>query len=147
MFHLFAEVVEQTPPEVVGVLSELLNSTFAQISAIGVSGLASVSLLLSKLIPSKNFSQTISDKYHELKGMVEKETQKIESLTVAQKEYQEATNDLIREIALHSPNKKIKELGEKLNEKKKNLNIQENIQEQVNTQVAKVVKVLKEKVG
>jgi hypothetical protein len=145
MFHLFTDVVENTPPEVVGALSEFLNSTFAQISAIGVSGLASISLLLSKIIPTKNFSQNISDKYYELKAMVEKETNKLDELTNAQKAYQEANDALLIEIAQHSPNKKIKELGEKLGEKKKELNIQENIQDRVQEQVAKVVKVLKEK--
>jgi hypothetical protein len=57
-----------------------------------------------------------------------------------------ANDALLIEIAQHSPNKKIKELGDKLNEKKKELNIQENIQDKVQEQVAKVVKVLKEKV-
>jgi seryl-tRNA synthetase len=144
MVHILAEIIE-SEPQVIGFLSEFLNSTFAQISAIGVSGLASISLLLSKILPSRNFSQTLTDRYHELKDQLLKETTKLEELTVAQNEYQQATDDLIMEIAKHSPNKKIKELGEQLSEKKKQLTLQETIQAKVDKQVAKTIKVLKEK--
>jgi len=144
MFHLLTEIIE-SEPQVIGFLSEFLNSTFAQISAIGVSGLASISLLLSRILPSRNFSQTLTDRYHELKDQLLKETTKLEELTVAQNEYQQATDDLIMEIAKHSPNKKIKELGEQLSEKKKQLTLQETIQAKVDKQVAKTIKVLKEK--
>jgi hypothetical protein len=146
MLHLLTDIIETTEPITIGFLSDFLNSTFAQISAIGISGMAGLGVFLSRLLPSKNFSQVISDRYHELKEQVLKETAKLEELQVAQKEYQEANDALLAEIAKHSPNKKIKELGEQLSEKKKQLTLQETIQEKVDKQVAKTIKVLKEKV-
>jgi hypothetical protein len=53
----------------------------------------------------------------------------------------------MKEIALHSPNAKVKELGKKLEEKKQALNIQQTIQDKIAERTkeikAQVVSVLK----
>jgi hypothetical protein len=108
MWHLLTEVVEQ--PETLGFLKEFLDSAFAQISALGLSGVAGITLLLSKFLPSKNFTQTITDKLFSLEDALKGEISKVQELELAQKEYQDTTDELMKEIALHSPNAKIKEL-------------------------------------
>lgn len=145
MWHLLTEVVEQ--PETLGFLKEFLDSAFAQISALGLSGVAGITLLLGKLLPSKNFTQTITDKLFTLEDALKGEITKVKELELAQKEYQDTTDELMKEIALHSPNAKIKDLGKKLEEKKQALNIQQTIQDKVGEITkglkAQVVSVLK----
>jgi hypothetical protein len=146
MWHLLTEVVVEQP-ETLGFLKEFLDSAFAQISALGLSGVAGITLLLGKLLPSKNFSQTITDKLFSLEDALKGEISKVQELELAQKEYQDTTDELMKEIALHSPNAKIKELGKKLEEKKQALNIQQTIQDKVGEITkglkAQVVSVLK----
>jgi hypothetical protein len=145
MWHLLTEVVEQ--PETIGFLKEFLDSTFAQISAFGLSGVAGITLLLGKILPSKNFTQTITDKLFTLEDTLKGEITKVKELELAQKEYQDTTDELMKEIALHSPNAKVKELGKKLEEKKQALNIQQTIQDKITEKTkeikAQVVSVLK----
>ena len=145
MWHLFTEVVEQ--PETIGFLKEFLDSAFAQISAFGLSGVAGITLLLGKILPSKNFTQTITDKLFTLEDALKGEISKVQELELAQKEYQDTTDELMKEIALHSPNAKIKELGKQLEEKKQALSIQQTIQNKVEEKTkqlkAQVVSVLK----
>lgn len=144
MLHLLTSLAETiTEPEVVGGLSEFFNSAFAQISAIGVSGMTALGIFLSKIIPSKNFTAGITDKVFKLEDTLKGEITKLQELEVAQKDYQQANDDLLKEIALHSPNAKIKELGKKLEEKKKALTLQQQIQEKVNEKTSEIVSVLK----
>jgi hypothetical protein len=146
MWHLLTEVVVEQP-ETIGFLKEFLDSAFAQISALGLSGVAGITLLLGKILPSKNFSQTITDKLFKLEDTLKGEISKVQELELAQKDYQDTTDELMKEIALHSPNAKIKELGKKLEEKKQALNIQQTIQDKVGEITkglkAQVVSVLK----
>ena len=145
MWHLFTEVVEQ--PETIGFLKEFLDSAFAQISALGLSGVAGITLFLGKILPSKNFTQTITDKLFSLEDTLKGEISKVKELELAQQEYRDTTDELMKEIALHSPNAKIKELGKKLEEKKQALNIQQTIQDKITEKTkeikAQVVSVLK----
>jgi DNA-binding transcriptional regulator GbsR (MarR family) len=150
MWHIIlSEVISEVvaEPEVVGGLSEFFNSAFATISAIGVSGMAGITLLLAKVLPSKNFSKGVTDKLFNLEDQLHTEKSKVAELEVAQKEYQETNDELLMEIALNSPNNKVKELGKKLQEKKKELSLQQKIQDKVNektkelkTQVVSVLK-------
>ena len=145
MWHLFTEVVEQ--PETIGFLKEFLDSAFAQISALGLSGVAGITLFLGKILPSKNFTQTITDKLFSLEDTLKGEISKVKELELAQQEYRDTTDELMKEIALHSPNAKVKELGKKLEEKKQALNIQQTIQDKITEKTkeikAQVVSVLK----
>jgi hypothetical protein len=146
MWHLLTEVVVEQP-ETIGFLKEFLDSAFAQISALGLSGVAGITLLLGKVLPSKNFSQTITDKLFSLEDALKGEITKVKELELAQKEYQDTTDELMKEIALHSPNAKVKDLGKKLEEKKQALNIQQTIQDKITEKTkeikAQVVSVLK----
>jgi hypothetical protein len=103
--------------------------------------------MLGKILPSKNFTQTITDKLFTLEDTLKGEISKLQDLELAQKEYQDTTDELMKEIALHSPNAKVKELGKKLEEKKQALNIQQTIQDKVGEITkgikAQVVSVLK----
>lgn len=145
MWHLLTEVVEQ--PETIGFLKEFLDSAFAQISALGLSGVAGITLFLGKILPSKNFTQTITDKLFSLEDTLKGEISKVKELELAQQEYRDTTDELMKEIALHSPNAKVKELGKKLEEKKQALNIQQTIQDKITEKTkeikAQVVSVLK----
>ena len=100
-------------------------------------------------MPSNNAILTLSEKINELKETTKMDALKITELETAQKEYQQANDNLLMEIAKNSPNAKIKELGKQLDEKKKELSIQEQIQEKVNNAVkvveAKAVSILKKK--
>jgi hypothetical protein len=146
MWHLLTDIVVEQP-ETIGFLKEFLDSAFAQISAFGLSGVAGITLLLGKILPTKNFTQTITDKLFTLEDALKGEISKVKELELAQKEYQDTTDELMKEIALHSPNAKIKELGKKLEEKKQALNIQQTIQDKVGEITkglkAQVVSVLK----
>ena len=146
MWHLLTEVITEQP-EVVGELADFFNSAFAQISAIGVSGMAGIGFLLAKILPSKNFSKGVTDKLFTLEDKLRAEGNKLIELETAQKEYQEANDELLKEIALNSPNTKVKDLGKKLEEKKKELSLQQHIQNKVNEKTkelqTKVVSVLK----
>ena len=146
MWHLLTDIVVEQP-ETIGFLKEFLDSAFAQISAFGLSGVAGITLLLGKILPSKNFTQTITDKLFTLEDALKGEISKVQELELAQKEYQDTTDELMKEIALHSPNAKVKELGKKLEEKKQALSIQQTIQNKVEEKTkqlkAQVVSVLK----
>jgi hypothetical protein len=146
MWNLLTDIVVEQP-ETLGFLKEFLDSAFAQISAFGLSGVAGITLLLGKVLPSKNFTQTITDKLFTLEDALKGEISKVQELELAQKDYQDTTDELMKEIALHSPNAKVKELGKKLEEKKQALNIQQTIQDKVSEVTkgikAQVVSVLK----
>ena len=146
MWHLLTDIVVEQP-ETLGFLKEFLDSAFAQISAFGLSGVAGITLLLGKVLPSKNFTQTITDKLFTLEDALKGEISKVQELELAQKDYQDTTDELMKEIALHSPNAKVKELGKKLEEKKQALNIQQTIQDKIAERTkeikAQVVSVLK----
>ena len=146
MWHLLTEVVVEQP-ETIGFLKEFLDSAFAQISAFGLSGIAGITLLLGKYLPSKNFTQNVTDKLFKIEDTLKSEISKLQELELAQKEYQDTTDELMKEIALHSPNAKVKELGKKLEEKKQALSIQQTIQDKITERTkeikAQVVSVLK----
>jgi hypothetical protein len=136
MWHLLTEVIEQ--PETIGILKEFLDSAFAQISAFGLSGIAGATLLLSKIIPSKNFSKSVTDKLFLLEDSLKGEISKVKELELAQKEYQDTTDELMKEIALHSPNQKVKDLGKQLEEKKQALTLQQTIQDKVSEKTKEI---------
>jgi hypothetical protein len=136
MWHLFTEIIEQ--PETVGALKDVLDSAFAQISAFGLSGVAGATLLVSKIIPSKNFSKSVTDKIFALEDSLKGEISKVKELELAQKEYQDTTDDLMKEIALHSPNQKVKDLGKQLEEKKQALTLQQTIQDKVSEKTKEI---------
>jgi hypothetical protein len=138
MWHLLTEVLETTEPETIGILKEFLDSAFAQISAFGLSGVAGVTLLLSKIIPSKNFSKSVTDKLFLLEDSLKGEISKVKELELAQKEYQDTTDELMKEIALHSPNQKVKDLGKQLEEKKQALTLQQTIQDKVSEKAKEI---------
>jgi seryl-tRNA synthetase len=146
MWHLLTEVVVEQP-ETIGFIKEFLDSAFAQISAFGLSGIAGITLLLGKYLPSKNFTQNVTDKLFKIEDTLKSEISKLQELELAQKEYQDTTDELMKEIALHSPNAKVKELGKKLEEKKQALSIQQTIQDKITERTkeikAQVVSVLK----
>jgi hypothetical protein len=137
MWHLLTEVVVEQP-ETIGFLKEFLDSAFAQISALGLSGVAGITLMLGKILPSKNFTQTITDKLFKLEDTLKGEISKVQELELAQKEYQDTTDDLMKEIALHSPNQKVKDLGKQLEEKKQALTLQQTIQDKVSEKTKEI---------
>jgi hypothetical protein len=145
MLHLLTEIVEQ--PQTTNFITDLFNSAFAQITAIGGAGIGGLILLFSKLLPSKNFANNITDKIFSLENTLKGEVEKVAELEIAQREYQDANDELLKELALLSPNTKAKELAKKLEEKKQALNVQEQIQAKVSEKTkelqAKVVSVLK----
>jgi hypothetical protein len=116
---------------------------------LGTAGLVGVSTIVRSFVPSNGAIVAITDKINELKEMTNLEAIKIKELEQAQKQYQQANDDLLMEIAKNSPNVKVKELGKKLEEKKNELTIQEQIQEKVNQAVKsveqKAVSILKKK--
>lgn len=147
LFNIFTEVVEE--PQTLGFLTELLNNTLTWVISLGGAGILAISNIMSKFIPSKDFKLETWNKISSIEDLLDKDATKIAELETAQKEYQQANDELLMEIALNSPNAKIKELGKKLDEKKKQLSIQETIQEKVNNAVKsveqKAVSILKKK--
>ena len=147
LFKILTEVTEQ--PQTVGFLTELLNNTWTWVTTIGAGAITGIVAIVRSFMPSNSAILTLSEKINELKETTKLDALKITELEEAQKEYQQANDDLLMEIALNSPNAKIKELGKKLDEKKKQLSIQEQIQEKVNSAVkvveAKAVSILKKK--
>jgi hypothetical protein len=140
LFQLLTDVVAETPSN---MITDLFNSAFAQITAIGGAGLGGIILLVSKIFPSKNFATTIVDKVKDLESVLKGEVSKLAELEVAQKEYQQANDELLTELAKLSPNAKAKELAVKLEEKKKALNVQEMIQAKIEEKTKEIVSVLK----
>lgn len=143
LLHLLSEVV--TELETTNFIADLFNSAFAQITAIGGAGIGGLILLLSKIIPSKNFSTAVTDKIFNIETKLNGEVAKVEELEIAQKEYQEANDELLKELALLSPNAKAKELAKKLEEKKQALSLQQQIQSKVTEKAKEVISVLKKK--
>jgi hypothetical protein len=148
MLKLLSEVVVEQP-ETLGFLSEILNNAFTWVMGLGTAGFVGVSTLLRAFVPSNGAIVAITDKINELKEMTNLDAIKIKELETAQKQYQQANDDLLMEIAKNSPNVKVKELGKQLEQKKQELTIQEQIQEKVNQAVksveAKAVTILKKK--
>lgn len=146
MLHLFTDVVVEQP-ETIGFLSELLNSTLAWVLSLGGAGVGGLMLIFSKILPSKTFTTSITDKIFNLEDTLKGEVAKVVELEHAQTEYQQANDDLLIELAKLSPNAKAKELAIKLEEKKKALNVQQIIQDKVAEKTkefkAKIVSVLK----
>lgn len=140
MWHLLTEVVAETEPN---FITDLFNSAFAQITAIGGAGVGGLLLLFGKLFPSKNFATTIIDKVATIEQTLKGEVSKLAELEVAQKEYQDANDELLKELALLSPNAKAKELAKKLEEKKQALNVQQMIQTKIEEKTKEIVSVLK----
>ena len=131
MLKLFTEVVTEQP-ETIGFITELLNNAWTWVMGLGTAGLVGISTIIRSFVPSNGAIVAITDKINELKEMTNLEAIKIKELEQAQKQYQQANDDLLMEIAKNSPNVKVKELGKKLEEKKNELTIQEQIQEKVN---------------
>lgn len=148
MIRLLTEIVEQDP-EIVGFLSELLNSAWAWVMSLGTAGAIFVTGLMRSVLPSKTALVTLTDRINEVKAMATQELSKLQELEIAQKEYEETNDELLMELANLSPNKRAKELGDKLREKKEKLSIQKQIQDKVNQAVKsveqKAVSVLKKK--
>jgi hypothetical protein len=148
MFNILTEIVEQDP-EIVGFLSELLNSAWAWVMSLGTAGAIFVTGLMRSVLPSKTALVTLTDRINEVKQLATQELHKLEELELAQKEYEETNDELLMELANLSPNKRAKELGDKLREKKEKLSIQKQIQEKVNQAVksveSKAVSILKKK--
>ena len=148
MLKLLSEVVVEQP-ETLGFLSEILNNAFTWVMGLGTAGFVGVSTLLRAFVPSNGAIVALTDKIAELKEMTNLDAIKIKELEEAQKQYQQANDDLLMEIAKNSPNVKVKELGKQLEQKKQELTIQEQIQEKVNQAVksveAKAVTILKKK--
>ena len=148
MIKFLSEVVSEQP-ETIGFLTELLNSTWTWVTTIGAGAITGIVAIVRSFMPSNNAILTLSEKINELKETTKLDALKITELETAQKEYQQANDNLLMEIAKNSPNAKIKELGKQLDEKKKELSIQEQIQEKVNNAVkvveAKAVSILKKK--
>jgi uncharacterized protein YcbK (DUF882 family) len=148
MFNILTEIVEQDP-EIVGFLSELLNSAWAWVMSLGTAGAIFVTGLMRSVLPSKTALVTLTDRINEVKQLATQELHKLEELEIAQKEYEETNDELLMELANLSPNKRAKELGDKLREKKEKLSIQKQIQDKVNQAVksveSKAVSILKKK--
>jgi hypothetical protein len=145
MWHLLTEVVEQ--PTTSGLLTELLNNTWTWVTTVGAGVVTGIVAIIRSFMPSNTAILTLNDKIAQLKEMTNLDNIRIKELEEAQKAYQATNDELLKEIALHSPNAKIKELGKQLEEKKQALNIQEQIQSKINEKSkelqAKVVSVLK----
>jgi hypothetical protein len=145
LFKLLTDVVEL--PEATGFLTELLNNTWTWVTTIGAGAITGIVAIIRSFLPSTNAIMTLNDKIAKLKELTSVESVKIKELEEAQKAYQQTNDDLLKEIALHSPNAKIKELGKQLEEKKQALNIQQTIQTKIDEKAkeiqAKVVSVLK----
>jgi hypothetical protein len=128
-------------------LAELLNSTLAWVLSLGGAGIGGLMLIFSKILPSRTFTTSITDKIFNLEDTLKGEVAKVVELEHAQTEYQQANDDLLIELAKLSPNAKAKELAIKLEEKKKALNVQQIIQDKVAEKTkefkAKIVSVLK----
>lgn len=148
LFKILTEVVAEQP-ETVGVLTEVLNNTLTWVISLGGAGVLAVSNIMTKVLPSKDFKSETWKKINGIESLINQEGVKLAELEEAQREYQKANDELLMEIAKHSPNAKVKELGKQLDEKKKQLNLQEQIQEKVNSAVktveAKAVSILKKK--
>ena len=148
MLKLLTEVVTEQP-ETLGFLTELLNNAWTWVMGLGTAGFVGVSTILRTLIPSNGAIVTLTEKIAELKEMTNLDALRIKELEQAQKDYQQANDDLLMEIAKNSPNVKVKELGKQLEQKKQELSIQEQIQEKVNQAVKtveqKAVSILKKK--
>lgn len=136
---LLTDVAEQ--PESLGFLTELLNNTWTWVTTIGAGAITGTVAIIRSFMPSNTAILTLSDKINELKEGVKLDALKITELETAQKEYQEANDQLLIELAKLSPNTKAKELLKTLEEKKQSLSIQEQIAEKV----ASAVKVVEQK--
>jgi len=147
LFKLLTDVVEQ--PETVGFLTELLNNTWTWVTTIGAGAITGVIAIVRSFVPSNSALLSLSDKINELREVTKLDALKIGELETAQKEYQQANDDLLLELAKLSPNTKAKELAKTLEDKKQSLSIQEQIAEKVNSAVkiveAKAVSILKKK--
>lgn len=145
MWHLLTEVANEVTTT--GFLTELLNNTWTWVTTVGAGVITGVVAIIRSFVPSNTAILTLNDKIAQLKEMTNLDNIKIKELEEAQKAYQATNDELLKEIALHSPNAKIKELGKQLEEKKQALNIQEQIQSKINEKTkelqAKVVSVLK----
>ncbi len=136
---LLTDVAEQ--PESLGFLTELLNNTWTWVTTIGAGAVTGVVAIIRSFMPSNSAIMTLSEKINELKDGIKLDALKITELETAQKEYQEANDQLLIELAKLSPNTKAKELLKTLEEKKQSLSIQEQIAEKV----ASAVKVVEQK--
>ena len=147
-FKILTDIVVEEP-ETLGWLSELLNSTWTWVTTLGAGAITGIVALIRTLVPSNTALLGLRDKIDELKEGVKLDALKITELETAQKEYQQANDELLAELALLSPNAKAKELAKKLEEKKQALNIQEQIANKVSEAVksveAKAVSILKKK--
>jgi hypothetical protein len=147
-FKILTDIVVEEP-QTLGWLSELLNSTWTWVTTLGAGAITGIVALARTLVPSNTALLNLRDKIDELKEGVQLDALKIDELETAQKEYQQANDELLTELALLSPNAKAKELAKKLEEKKKALSIQEQIATKVNEAVksveAKAVSILKKK--
>lgn len=145
LLKLLTDVVEQ--PVSNGVITELLNNTWTWVTTVGAGVITGIVAIIRSFMPSNSAILTLNDKIAQLKEMTNLDNIKIKELEEAQKAYQQTNDELLKEIALHSPNAKIKELGKQLEEKKQALNIQEQIQSKINEKAkelqTKVVSVLK----
>jgi len=145
MWHILDSVANEMTTT--GFLTELLNNTWTWVTTVGAGVITGVVAIIRSFVPSNSALLTLNDKIAQLKEMTNLDNIKIKELEEAQKAYQETNDELLKEIALHSPNAKIKELGKQLEEKKKALSIQEQIQTKINEKTkelqAKVVSVLK----
>lgn len=145
MWHLLTEVANETTTT--GFLTELLNNTWTWVTTVGAGVITGAVAIIRSFVPSSSAILTLNDKIAQLKEMTNLDNIKIKELEEAQKAYQATNDELLKEIALHSPNAKIKELGKQLEEKKQALNIQEQIQSKITEKAkelqAKVVSVLK----
>lgn len=148
MFKLLTEVVTEQP-ETLGFLTELLNNAWTWVMGLGTAGFVGISTIIRSFVPTNGAIVTLTEKIAELKEMTNLDAIRIKELEEAQKQYQQANDDLLMEIAKNSPNVKVKELGKQLEEKKTQLTIQEQIQEKVNQAVKsveqKAVSILKKK--
>jgi len=145
MWHILDSVANEMTTT--GFLTELLNNTWTWVTTVGAGVITGVVAIIRSFVPSNSALLTLNDKITQLKEMTNLDNIKIKELEEAQKAYQETNDELLKEIAIHSPNAKIKELGKQLEEKKKALSIQEQIQTKINEKTkelqAKVVSVLK----
>ena len=139
LLKILTDVAEQ--PESLGFLTELLNNTWTWVTTIGAGAITGVVAIIRSFMPSNTAILTLSDKINELKEGVKLDALKITELETAQKEYQDANDQLLIELAKLSPNTKAKELLKTLEEKKQSLSIQEQIAEKV----ASAVKVVEQK--
>jgi hypothetical protein len=139
LLKILTDVAEQ--PESLGFLTELLNNTWTWVTTIGAGAITGTVAIIRSFMPSNSAILTLSDKINELKEGVKLDALKITELETAQKEYQDANDQLLIELAKLSPNTKAKELLKTLEEKKQSLSIQEQIAEKV----ASAVKVVEQK--